>query len=94
VDFQVPTGVDCLSIPRPSATGSRDAEGSKGNLALPSDLRFNPHFFILASLAIVLLSVTASIYMYLRGPGVGVGGNPLLDPAPAYTVNRLMSPLR
>jgi len=60
---------------------------------LPPNLRFYPHFFILASLAIALFSVTASIYTYLRGPGVGVEGNPLLDPAPAYTVNRLMFPL-
>lgn len=54
--------------------------------------RFYPHFFILAALAIALFSISASIYTYVRGPGLGVEGN-LLDPAPAYTVNKLMFPM-
>jgi protein SCO1/2 len=56
------------------------------------NLKPYPHFFLLGALAIALFSISAALYTYLRGPGVGVEGG-ILDPAPAYAINRLLFPL-
>ncbi len=51
-----------------------------------------PHYILIGALAVALFSISASLYTYLRGPGVDVEGG-LLDPIPAYTINRLLFPV-
>jgi hypothetical protein len=58
---------------------------------LLSSLKPYPHLFLVGALAIALFSLSATLYTYLRGPGIGVEGG-ILDPAPAYIVNRLLFP--